>query len=578
MNKIAEALLASFRAEQGLGEGIDSDLAFEHFSAFLTIGPQVEGSIDTAECVVGEDAQPGIDALATIANGSLVSEQDEVEALAELNGYLDIDFSIVQAKTSSNFKTAVLAELGDFAERIFTEGVISTDNEKVRSFHELKEYVYTQVKKFKKRNPVLNIYYVATGQSPKDDNNFSARARLITKRLDETGLFSDVRIHYVGITEIQRRYHQMGNSVTREIDFRRRVSLPEIPGVTQAFIGAVSASEFRKLLRGESGNILTSIFYDNVRDWQGKNDVNSGMLETLEDSERRRRFVLMNNGVTVIAKRIHQTGDKVLLEDYQVVNGCQTSNVVWMASSLDENTLVPLRIVATEDDAVVADIISATNSQTPVSREQLLAVTDFQKGVESYLLSHADNPLFYERRSRQFSDKPIEKARVVTPLGLIKAFASVFLAEPHKTARDFGSVLRKVPSEIFNDSHKYEPYYLSALMYYWVDQLLRRGKIDKRLRSARYQLIYVARLTLETEPMPALNSNKVVRYVSRMLPKFKDLDAADRSFRAAVEIVANQLRIEGRDDPRTSAFTQSVRLEVETRLKTTNTGKKGAEA
>lgn len=564
MNKIAESLLGAFRAEQGLAASMSESDAFEIFSMFLTVGPQIEGSIDAAQCVVGDDAQPGVDGLGVIVNGALVASADEVETLGELNGYLDVDFSVVQAKTTAGFSTSALGELGDFADRIFGEGTIATDNEKVAAFFDLKEYIYTQVKKFKKRNPILSLYYVSTGQVPKGDANFDAKESLIKKRLSATGLFSEVRVILVGTTELQRRYHQMGNSVTREIDFRRRVALPEIPGVTQAFVGVVPGTEFRKLLESDSGNILSSIFYDNVRDWQGLNEVNSGMLETLQDEVGRSRFVLMNNGVTVIAKRIQQTGDKVVLEDYQIVNGCQTSNVVWQArASLDEATLVPLRIVATEDDAVVADIISATNSQTAVSREQLLAVTDFQKGIESYFISHSGNPLFYERRSRQYSDKPVEKARVVTPIGLVKAFASVLLDEPHKTARDFASVLKKVPAEIFNEKHKYDPYYLSALMYYWIEQLIRKGKIDKGLRSARYQLIFVARLMNESEAPPQLGSNRIVRYVGKMLPRFKDIHAADKAFKSAVQIVSAQLSMSGKEDPRTSAFTQSVRAAAE---------------
>lgn len=565
MNKIAEALLTAFRAEQGLAATMSESDAFEVFSMFLTVGPQIEGSIDAPQCVVGDGAQPGVDGLGVVVNGVLVTGADEVETLAELNGYLDVDFSVVQAKTTAGFSTASLGELSDFAERIFSDGAIATDNEKVKSFFELQKYIYTQVKKFKKRNPILSLYYVSTGQVPKDDANFVAKETLIRKRFLATGLFSEIRIVLVGTTELQRRYHQMGNSVTREIDFRRRVALPEIPGVTQAFVGVVTGTEFKKLLESDSGNILSSIFYDNVRDWQGLNDVNTGMLETLKREVGRSRFVLMNNGVTVIAKRIQQTGDKVVLEDYQIVNGCQTSNVVWQArDTLDDATLVPLRLVATEDDAVVADIISATNSQTAVSREQLLAVTDFQKGIESYFISHSGNPLFYERRSRQYSDKPVEKARVVTQIGLVKAFASVLLDEPHKTARDFASVLKKVPAEIFNEKHKYDPYYLSALMYYWVDQLIRKGKIEKSLRSARYQLIYVARMMNEAEVPPPLGSNKIVKYVAKMLPRFKDALAAEKAFKSAVLIVSNQLSVSGKEDPRTSSFTQLVRSAAET--------------
>ena len=39
-------------------------------------------------------------------------------------------------------------------------------------------------------------------------------------------------------------------------------------------------------------------------------------------------FAAMNNGITVIAKGLITTGINVHLSDYQIVNGCQTSNVL----------------------------------------------------------------------------------------------------------------------------------------------------------------------------------------------------------------------------------------------------------
>ena len=563
MNKIAEGLLAEFRKEQLLPATMPKDTAFEHFAAFLTIGAQIEESLDTSLCVVGEDGQPGVDALGVVVNGALVTEIDEIETLADINGYLDVDFVVVQAKTSAAFETSALSDLGDFAERVFKTGCESVDNARVENFNTLKDFVYTQVKRFKRRNPNVYMYYVTTGQAPKGDKNFEIKEQLIANRLKSLNLFSEVRIALVGATELQRRYLQMSNSVTREISFPRKIALPDIPNVTQAFVGAVPMKEFLSLVEGENGNFISSIFYDNVRDWQGLNEVNRGMLGTLEDTERRARFVLMNNGVTVIAKKVIPTGEKVVLEDYQIVNGCQTSNVLWQArDKASADVLVPLRIVATTNDAVVADIISATNSQTAVSREQLLAATDFQKGLEQYFVSNSGNPLFYERRSRQFASRAVEKARVVTPLGLVKAFSSMFLEEPHKTARDFGSVLKKVPAEIFNDHHRFDPYFLAALAYFWVEYLLRKERIPKVLRSARYQLLLATRLFHEPEQLPNLSSKKVSAYVSKMLPLFKDAEAAEATFAVPVAILAKMMKGVGRDEPRTSSFTQSLKSAV----------------
>lgn len=563
MNKIAEALLTDFVSTQILPADITKETQFEHFAAFLTVGPLLEESLDTSTCVVGGNAQPGVDAIATIVNGTLVTLSDEVETLAEINGYLDVDFMMIQAKTSPSFATSSLGDLGDFAERIFTSGTMATDNQLVVDFSKLKDFIYSKSKLFKKRNPGIQMFYVTTGQAPKGDKNFEAKEALIGVRLQKLGIFSDIKISLVGASDLQRRYSQMSNSATREIIFPRRVALPLIPGVTQAFVGVVPAPEFSSLLKSDAGGFMSSVFYDNVRDWQGLNEVNEGMLATLNDISAKERFVLMNNGVTVIAKKINTTGDKVKLEDYQIVNGCQTSNMLWRSNAVnDESVLIPLRIVATEDDSVVAAIISATNSQTAVSREQLLAATDFQKGLEQYFASQVNNPLFYERRSRQFSIKAVEKSRIVTPIGLIKSFSSMFLDEPHKTARDFGSVMKKVSIDIFNEKHQPEPYYLAALAYYWIDYLMKKEKIDSALRPARYQILLATRLLNSKEQMPSLESKKISGYISNLLPLFKDAASAEKTFKKPVELISTLLKGKNRDEPRTAPFTQNLKQAV----------------
>lgn len=66
-----------------------------------------------------------------------------------------------------------------------------------------------------------------------------------------------------------------------------------------------------------------------MRDWQDYNPVNSEMKQTLASDTLRARFALMNNGVTIIAKTLRTTGNRFYIEDYQIVNGCQTSHVLF---------------------------------------------------------------------------------------------------------------------------------------------------------------------------------------------------------------------------------------------------------
>ncbi len=69
---------------------------------------------------------------------------------------------------------------------------------------------------------------------------------------------------------------------------------------------------------------MRGLFYDNVRDFQGDNPVNKEIDDTLKSDERD-LFVLLNNGITIVAESLSKTGDIFTIEDYQIVNGCQTS-------------------------------------------------------------------------------------------------------------------------------------------------------------------------------------------------------------------------------------------------------------
>lgn len=159
----------------------------------------------------------------------------------------------------------------------------------------------------------------------------------------------------------------------------------------------VPAREFVRLLQDDGGEIIKSLFYDNVRDFQDFNPVNSEIKQTLESNNLRRKFVLMNNGITVIAKTPRATGNRFLIEDYQLVNGCQTSHVLFSQKDLlsDDSVVVPLRLIATQDENVTGAIIKATNRQTEVREDQLLALSDFQKKLEAFFQAFPEGRRLY---------------------------------------------------------------------------------------------------------------------------------------------------------------------------------------
>lgn len=563
MNRIITGLLNDFCIAQKIDEKLDESVTFEYFSAHLIISSLSENTSTTQHTVVGGNSQPSVDAIGIIINGNLIEKEDEIEALISINNYLDVDFIFMQAKTSENFEATVLADLGEFADSFIEEEKCATDTQPVALIRSIKNRIYKDSKYFKNRNPNIHIYYVTTGIKPISDLNFQRKEQKIIRDFKGHANSDFCQINLIGAREIQELKRQLENSIAREIQFSRKVAMPQTPGIDEAYLGVVTARTFISLLEGQAGNMLSSIFYDNVRDWQGSNTVNSGMTTTLKDSDSKTRFVFMNNGITVIAKKIRSTGEKIHLEDYQIVNGCQTSNVLWNnRSELDDTVLIPLKIVATTNEKVVLDIIKATNSQTTVTASQLLAATDFQKQLEQHLQVQSNLPLYYERRSKQFTNTTIDRARILTPISLMKAYASIILEAPHQTTRDFQSIIERAGTSIFGAKHKLELYYMSALAQYWIDQFLRKGLIDRNLTVARFQILLAFKIMNQPGEMPAVDSNKAKRWANDLTKSLKDQDAAFASFTDSVTLVAELLtsKKNKRDAARSSSFTDEVKV------------------
>lgn len=96
MDRVTRSYLDTFRVEQSLAELPESDL-FELFACFCVVSSHYEEEFDTADVHVGGSGDLGLDGLASIVNGVLVTSVDEAEDLLAINGFLDVKFVFVQA-------------------------------------------------------------------------------------------------------------------------------------------------------------------------------------------------------------------------------------------------------------------------------------------------------------------------------------------------------------------------------------------------------------------------------------------------------------------------------------------------
>jgi len=401
------------------------------------------------------------------------------------------------------------------------------------------------------------------------DPALEARRAAAVDDLSKLGIFREVDFTPIGADAIQRYYNESKNAIARDFTFASKTVVPESGGVKEAYLGLLPAKDFLALLSDGDGEIVKSIFYDNVRDWQQYNAVNSEIKTSLESKAERARFALMNNGVTIIAKTLRATGNKFHIEDYQIVNGCQTSHVLFNNRALlDDSVMVPVRLIATEDEDVIASVVKATNRQTEVKEEQLIALSDFQKKLEAYFATFPEaQRLYYERRSRQFgTGSGIEKTRIITLTMLIRSFASVFLEEPHRTTRTYGALVQQLGKSIFGPDDRLEPYYYAASAHYRLEYLFRNGSLPAALKPARYHVLMAARLLAHAGALPKANSHEMGRLGERLATEIWDATKGDALLANAAGVVEAVAKGNfQRDHVRTQPFTEAVKAAIGTK-------------
>jgi AIPR protein len=127
-----------------------------------------------------------------------------------------------------------------------------------------------------------------------------------------------------------------------------------------------------------------------LRDFDPKSEINKAILAELKAGDLD-SFVFKNNGVTVVAKEVTRKRDNFTISDYQIVNGCQTTNILAHAREKAADIMVPLRIIGSRDADFVSKIIVGTNKQNEVRQDQFLALLPFMKDLETYSGAQADD-------------------------------------------------------------------------------------------------------------------------------------------------------------------------------------------
>lgn len=507
MDRIVQSYMESFLTSQQIEEK-DQSKQFEMFASYCAVEQHYTDTYSLTDIITAKGDDCGIDAIAIIINGNMITSKDEVDDLIELNKKLsEISFVFIQAKTSSSFDYGELGTFGAGVKDFFSDHPQMVRNTLIEEKSKLVEYIFSKATCIKKK-PTCILYYITTGKWV-DDKNCVGRIEIAKDDLMDMNIFEEVRYIPVGADLLQKLYRNTIDVIETEIDFANKILLPDIENVTQSYLGFIDYKEYLKLITDENGDIRRSVFYDNVRDYQGDNPVNHEMAETVSNDPN--KFVLFNNGVTVICKKLSCLRNRFTLTDYQIVNGCQTSHVLFNNKDvITEDLQIPIKIIETENDDTVNQIIKATNRQTQVSDEQLIALNEFHRKLEAFYATFSGaSRLYYERRSKQYNyGTDIEKVRIVSIAIQIKSVASMFYDKPHLASRYYGKLLSSIDG-IFSDDHQLLPYYTCAFTLYRLEYLFRNKTLPSQYRKFKYYILMMLKYSLAEDKIPEMNAHKM---------------------------------------------------------------------
>ena len=551
-NRILLGTLKEFSENFSLGHQAESKL-FENFANYIIlskIDPEAFSDASVFKTIdVDSGGTFGIDAFALIVNDTLITNADDL-VLQRRSKRLEVRFIFIQTKRSTSIDNGDILKFTAAVKNVFNQHLETPDSTDIEEVRALITEVFRpeNARLFGGTRPKCELYFVTTGGEIRDDLTTSllkSEGDSLAETIDEV---QSGTITHLGVDALLDSYAEVENRYDVDIVFDKNVPCEKIGDVEQAFIGYLRVDEFLKLITGKDGELRRNVFYENVRDFQGEeNSVNAEMAETLRSKGLLDKFILLNNGVTIVARKFSNLrSTEYQISDYYIVNGCQTSNMIFRHRSDfgdDSNLRVPVKIIHTTSNDLISAVIRSTNRQTPVPDEAFVSLEKFHKRLQEYYKTYspaAPEALFYERRSKEFAnlENKVERNRIVNLHSQIRSFAAVVLGHPHLIAtRNPVTILRDHKKEIFLEDHGKAAYYLSSLMLFLFFKLVGNGKIDGRYEISRYWICWIARMIVfKSFDIGTLNSKKTDSACERKIGLLENEKYVEDVFKKACEI------------------------------------------
>ena len=397
------------------------DKGFRHwaFATIFTVGHDIQDT-DIVECT----AIDGPDDFEI--DGRFIPDVDD-----------DAVINLFQSKHRQPGTTMGAVEIAPFLNapsRILNASeVVHSRNEETKDLHD------RLIRMLKESNfgCTINLVWVTSGTlSPQGRRHAEEHSvKTLTVNVDDNSVDVKVTLECWDMADLHRQHitQQESDDLTVKCDVQFQLEPGSYHQTVSNTYRTLSMTAQAKQIIEAFRKHSYKIFQRNPRGPLG-NKINASIKRTLLDETDRQRFHLLNNGITAICGGWRLEPDhRVLVQDFQIINGCQTTVTMWDARAAiqdDPNVLVTVKL--TECPEHFADPIArATNTQAALKAEDFTSNEPVQRRLQDGF-NQLNPPWFYQVKRGEWSKMlggQHEKERYRDPAGGYRKLTSKEVAQ-----------------------------------------------------------------------------------------------------------------------------------------------------
>lgn len=510
---------------------------FEFFCNYCIVKKSYLGRFNPSDVTTEED-DASIDGIAFIVDGELISKKEDAEEYFKSHkSNLPVKLILTQVKSGEKF---VKKEISNFnvgiKDFLSLEPKLPNGTFNKESI-EIFNVIIDNLKKVRNKLPDLEVYYCTSG-TYSEEREIKASFEMIEREAKSTDLFREVTVYPMGRSELNQLWNSLNASNEAKLTLREYFGMPEMPNIPQSYVGLINAKEFvDKVLIDSNGNIKNEVFEENIRAYLGENPVNRKIKSTLNNEDKKKLFSVLNNGVTIVTPDLTLTPNtkQIELTNYQIINGCQTSNTLFENYHLlDNNVNVVVKCIESSDGDNITDIISATNSQTDIPEESFFSLTEKSKLIQKFFEIQnseveKDSQVYFERRENEFKNEDVLQSRIVDIKSICRSYNAMFLNQPNISSRYVSAIFETQKDKLFQDNDQEVLYYVSALCLCRISSLINQRKHNShKYRALKWHILYIYKYLVHKSLKDIQsNSNRAKSYCE---PIIKSLTSSNKEY------------------------------------------------